>query len=73
MWIYSKKCWNKEGFSSREKSSCEVGIGNKRPCYFCFNDPKNEKIIMTIPDKPKSKNQKYISKILGDKINKMNE
>ena len=25
----SWKYWNKEGFSSREKSSCEVGIGNK--------------------------------------------
>ena len=23
--------------------------GNKRPCYFCFNDPENEKIIWFVP------------------------
>ena len=23
--------------------------GNKRPCYFCFNDPKNKKIIWFVP------------------------
>lgn len=23
--------------------------GNKRPCYFCFNDPENKKIIWFVP------------------------
>ena len=23
--------------------------GNKRPCYFCFNDPENEEIIWFVP------------------------
>ena len=33
--------------------------GNKRPCYFCFNDPKNNKIIWFVPIS--SKVEKYKS------------
>lgn len=33
--------------------------GNKRPCYFCFNDPENNKIIWFVPIS--SKVEKYKS------------
>ena len=37
--------------------------GNKRPCYFCFNDPDDEKIIWFVPIS--SKVEKYfVSKML---------
>lgn len=34
--------------------------GNKRPCYFCFNDPENEKIIWFVPISSKVEKYKYI-------------
>ena len=34
--------------------------GNKRPCYFCFNDPKNEKIIWFVPISSKIEKYKTI-------------
>lgn len=27
----------------------KVENGNKRPCYFCFNDPEDDKIIWFVP------------------------
>ena len=34
--------------------------GNKRPCYFCFNDPENEKIIWFVPISSKVEKYKVI-------------
>lgn len=34
--------------------------GNKRPCYFCFNDPNDEKIIWFIPISSKVEKYKAI-------------
>ncbi len=34
--------------------------GNKRPCYFCFNDPKDEKIIWFVPISSKVDKYKVI-------------
>ena len=36
--------------------------GNKRPCYFCFNDPKNEEIIWFVPISSKVEKYKTIYK-----------
>jgi hypothetical protein len=34
--------------------------GNKRPCYFCFNDPENENIIWFVPISSKVEKYKTI-------------
>ena len=34
--------------------------GNKRSCYFCFNDPKNEEIIWFVPISSKVEKYKII-------------
>ena len=34
--------------------------GNKRPCYFCFNDPENEEIIWFVPISSKVEKYKNI-------------
>ena len=34
--------------------------GNKRPCYFCFNDPENEEIIWFVPISSKVDKYKVI-------------
>ena len=34
--------------------------GNKRPCYFCFNDPDDEKIIWFVPISSKVEKYKVI-------------
>ena len=34
--------------------------GNKRPCYFCFNDPENEEIIWFVPISSKVEKYKVI-------------
>ena len=34
--------------------------GNKRPCYFCFNDPDNERIIWFVPISSKTDKYKTI-------------
>ena len=41
--------------------------GNKRPCYFCFNDPENEEIIWFVPISSKVEKYKaiYASSIGG--------
>ena len=43
--------------------------GNKRPCYFCFNDPENNKIIWFVPISSKVEKYKSIyeskKKVLG--------
>ncbi len=49
--------------------------GNKRPCYFCFNDSENEEIIWFVPisskidkyktifeNKKRTRNERYIIK-----------
>ena len=36
--------------------------GNKRPCYFCFNDPENEEIIWFVPISSKVEKYKAIYK-----------
>lgn len=49
--------------------------GNKRPCYFCFNDSENKEIIWFVPisskidkyktifeNKKRTRNEKYIIK-----------
>ncbi len=43
--------------------------GNKRPCYFCFKDPENEKIIWFVPISSKVDKYKiiYESKIKARK------
>ena len=34
--------------------------GNKRPCYFCFNDPENKEIIWFVPISSKVDKYKVI-------------
>lgn len=34
--------------------------GNKRPCYFCFNDPKDKEIIWFVPISSKTDKYKII-------------
>ena len=38
--------------------------GNKRPCYFCFNDPENKEIIWFVPISSKVDNFVF-GKVLG--------
>ena len=37
--------------------------GNKRPCYFCFNDKENEKIIWFVPISSKVEKYKAIYEV----------
>ena len=62
-------------FFVRNEVIMKVENGNKRPCYFCFNDSENEEIIWFVPisskidkyktifeNKKRTRNEKYIIK-----------